>query len=82
MTSEQAKQLRALADRVEAAAEHMHPANHHDTPDYAEITGPAFMMMTVQPAAIMGLLDALPEIILSLRAHASLIDADTGEARP
>lgn len=74
MTSEQAKQLRALADRVEAAAEYVHPAVRRDTPDYAEIIGPAFMMMTVQPVSVMGLLDALPEIIAVLRAHASQIE--------
>ena len=65
--------------RQSKAAEYVHPAVRRDTPDYAEIIGPAFMMMTVQPVSIMSLLDALPEIIVVLRAHASLIDADTGE---
>lgn len=62
--------LLELAARVEAAIPHMTPAERNDTADYAEITGPAFMMMTMRPTEIMGLLEALPDIAKALRARA------------
>lgn len=63
--------LNKLAEQIEQAIPHILPANRTETPDYAQIEGPSFMMMTVQPDAVMALIDALPEVAAALRAHAA-----------
>ena len=67
-----------LAARVEAAIPQMTPAVRNDTMDYAEVTAPGFMMMTTYPDAVMALLEALPDIAASLRAHHAIKEAAHG----
>jgi len=54
--------------RIQEALETIGPLDYQEGPDYATITSPAFQMMTVQPQAVLTLLEMWPAALFEINS--------------
>lgn len=67
------------SSKINQALEIIGPLDYTEGPDYATITSPAFQMMTVQPHAVLTLLEMWPTALFEINTLKLLLEQASKE---